>query len=254
MRKLALAISIIALGAPAASAADIEARPYAPVPMVAAGWNWSGFYAGANGGYGSSRNCWDQVNGAGTVISSEGCHNATGGLAGIQLGYRTQAYGFVFGLEAQGDWARLTGSRAANGFFLLAPGDAVHSTRIDAFALFTGQIGYAWNEILFYVKGGGALVTGRYQDFFAGTNTVGASAPETRFGGTVGAGIEFGFAPNWSFGVVYDHLFMPNSTVDFSSLGIVPGVILPTYRIPQGVDLVTVRINYAFGAPSLSKY
>ncbi|MGY4287748.1 opacity protein-like surface antigen [Bradyrhizobium sp. LM2.7] len=31
---------------------------------------------------------------------------------------------------------------------------------------------------------------------------------ETRWGGTVGAGLEFGFAPNWSVGVEYDHLFM----------------------------------------------
>jgi outer membrane immunogenic protein len=253
MRKLALAISLIALGAPAASAADIEARPYAAAPMVAAGWNWSGFYAGANGGYGSSRNCWDLVNGVGAVIGTEGCHTATGGLAGIQVGYRTQAYGFVFGLEAQGDWAKLNGAGTANTLFFAPPG-VVNTTRIDAFGLFTGQVGFAWNEVLFYVKGGGALVTGRFQDFITGTNIVAVSAPETRFGGTVGAGIEVGFAPNWSFGVVYDHLFMRTSTVDFSSLGIVPGLPLPTDRIRQDVDLVTVRINYAFGAPSLSKY
>ena len=40
----------------------------------------------------------------------EGCHNATGGVVGGQIGYRWQAANWVFGVEAQGDWASLTGS------------------------------------------------------------------------------------------------------------------------------------------------
>jgi hypothetical protein len=29
--------------------------------MVAAAYDWSGFYIGANGGWGTSRKCWDSV-------------------------------------------------------------------------------------------------------------------------------------------------------------------------------------------------
>ena len=53
MKKIALAtfaVSMLLTGA--ASAADLGARPYyskAPAPILAA-YNWSGFYAGVNGG------------------------------------------------------------------------------------------------------------------------------------------------------------------------------------------------------------
>ncbi len=94
------------------SAADLRARPAAPPPMVAAIYDWSGFYIGANGGWGQSRNCWDFDGIVGTIISG-GCRERSGGLAGGQLGYRWQAGTWVFGLEGQGDWADL--SRWGNG-------------------------------------------------------------------------------------------------------------------------------------------
>src|SRR5712671_4610315 len=92
MRKFLLAtVGLVALGMAApASAADLAARPYTKAPpMVAAIYDWSGFYIGANGGWGSSRNCWnDAVDGAtGVFFGAEGCHDATGGVAGGQIGY-----------------------------------------------------------------------------------------------------------------------------------------------------------------------
>jgi outer membrane immunogenic protein len=77
-------------------------------------------------------------------------------------------------------------------------------------------------------------------------------------GGTAGVGLEYGFAQNWSLGVVYDHLFMGSRTVAFSTLvpiGNIPaGVTVATDHIRQDVDLVTVRVNYTFGGPSIAKY
>ena len=35
--------------------------------------------------------------------------------------------------------------------------------------------------------------------------------------GAVGAGLEYGFAPNWSAGIEYDHLFMQNRTNTFTT-------------------------------------
>ena len=71
MKKVLLVTaSLIALGAAApAVAADLAARPYTKAPpMIAAVYDWSGFYIGANGGWGSSRKCWDAVTGAGAFI------------------------------------------------------------------------------------------------------------------------------------------------------------------------------------------
>src|SRR6478735_10774043 len=125
MKKILLGLAgFIALAVPA-SAADLAVRPYskAPVPMIAAIYDWSGFYIGANGGWGSSHKCWDVVPVAGPLLA-EGCHDATGGVAGGQIGYRFQSAAWVFGLEAQGDWADLKGSRISQQF-IVAPGDAV---------------------------------------------------------------------------------------------------------------------------------
>ena len=105
MRKIVLTVA--AFAAPA-FAADLPQRTYAPVkaPMMAAVYDWTGFYIGANGGYGTSRNCWGVVP-AGGVVIPDGCHSQSGGVIGGQAGYRWQAGQFVFGLEGQGDWANM---------------------------------------------------------------------------------------------------------------------------------------------------
>src|ERR1700757_149573 len=77
----------------AASAADLPARTYTKAPaLVAAVYDWSGFYVGLNGGGASSHECLTitSVAGGAIVPNSEGCHNATGGLGGGQIGYRWQ--------------------------------------------------------------------------------------------------------------------------------------------------------------------
>ena len=74
-----------------------------------------------------------------------------------------------------------------------------HDTRVDAFGLFTGQVGYAANNVLFYLKGGAAVTSDRYRMLATGTNIqVANTVDETRWGGVVGVGLEYGFAPNWS--------------------------------------------------------
>ena len=249
MKKFLLgAVGFVALvSAAPASAADLAARPYTKAPpMIAAIYDWSGFYVGANGGWGSSRNCWDFLPVAGGV-TPEGCHDATGGVAGGQIGYRWQSAGWVFGLEAQGDWADLRGSNASLAF----PGQTNRS-KIDAFGLFTGKVGYAWNNALLYVKGGAAVTDSRYDIRNAVTNVLTASSgDQTRWGGTIGAGVEYGFAPNWSAGVEYDHIFTQDKNVTFTAPG---GFLFQTDRIRQDVDLVTARVNYRWGGPVVPKY
>jgi outer membrane immunogenic protein len=71
MNKFVLAVFTLAVSAVGASAADLAGRPYTKAPAaVAAAYDWSGFYIGANGGG--------------------------------QIGYRWQRATWVFGLEAQG--------------------------------------------------------------------------------------------------------------------------------------------------------
>lgn len=236
-----------------ANAADLAARPYtkAPPPMVAAVYDWTGFYLGLNGGGGWARKCWTNTATAafGPTIPnvSEGCHDATGGMVGGQLGYRWQAANWVFGLEAQGDWADFKGSNASLAFL-----DTTNQTKIDAFGLFTGQVGYAWNNFLWYVKGGAAVANDNYRGFTTSTGIAFDRASQTRWGGTVGTGLEFGFAPNWSVAVEYDHIFMGNHNENFTFVG--TNVFSRTDTIKQDVDMATVRVNYRWGGPVIAKY
>ena len=73
----------------------------------------------------------------------------------------------------------------------------------------------------------------------------------TRWGGTVGVGLEFGFAPNWSVAIEYDHLFMDQPNIMFAPTSIAVG---RADNIRQGIDVGTVRLNYRFGAPVIARY
>jgi outer membrane immunogenic protein len=260
MKKFLLGmVGLVAMAAPAA-AADLAARPYTKAPpMVAAIYDWSGFYIGANGGGAWGHKCWDLTNFPGATVMPtfrEGCHDATGGVIGGQIGYRWQSANWVFGLEAQGDWADLTGSNVSR--FITA---WTNNSKIDALGLFTGQVGYAWNNVLWYVKGGGAVTSDKYRGTVMNTGTLFDSASETRWGGVVGTGFEVGFAQNWSVGLEYDHLFMGNRSLSFTSTGVLPpfgpipaGSLFRIDTIHQDVDMVTARINYRFGGPIVARY
>ena len=129
-------------------------------------------------------------------------------------------------------------------------------TKTDGIGLFTGQIGYAWNQVLLYVKGGAAVTSNRFSildNLNFGAEL--ASASSTRWGGVVGVGFEYGFAPNWSVGVEYDHLFMGDANNTFTIVA--PFAAVLNNRVSQDVDMVTLRINYRFGgygAPVAARY
>jgi outer membrane immunogenic protein len=260
MKKFLLgtvALAALGMAAPAV-AADLAARPYtkAPPPMAVALYDWSGFYIGGNGGWGSSRKCWDETNdaflGIRNPIAPQGCHDASGGTAGGQIGYRWQASSWVFGLEAQGNWADFQGSNTNLSF-----ANVRDQSRIDSFGLFTGQVGYAVNNALFYLKGGAAVTSDKYTTFNIPTGLIIDQANETRWGGVVGAGFEYGFAPNWSVAFEYDHLFMGTHDVTASGVGnfgLAAGAFSATDRIRQDVDMGTVRVNYRFGGPAIARY
>ena len=247
---LGAAAVVAALGVAApASAADLPARVYTKAPaMVPAIYDWSGVYIGINGGGGSTHKCWDITNDLGVPVVPafrEGCHDATGGMVGGQLGYRWQSASWVFGVEVQGDWADFSGSNVS-----LFSG-ATNQTKMDALGLFTGQVGYAWNNVLWYVKGGAAVTDDKYRGFTAVGNVLFDQANDTRWGGTVGTGIEVSFAPNWSVAFEYDHLFMGSSNINFNTPA---GAFSRTDTIKQDVDIGSVRVNYRWGGPVIAKY
>ncbi len=67
----------------------------------------------------------------------------------------------------------------------------------------------------------------------------------------MGVGFEYGFTPNWSAGIEYDHLFMGNANNTFSLPAPAAAVV---NRISQDVDMITLRVNYKFGGPVVARY
>ncbi len=202
--------------------------------MVAAVYDWTGFYIGANGGWGSSRNSWiwsataPRVRMTRPAVRSvarsaiagrpaRSCSSRSPGQLGRLLGQQCEPGGPAFPQPHQRRCVR-----------------PVH-----------GQVGYAVNNVLLYVKGGAAVTSNTYRVNTVGGALAGVTGDDTRWGGTIGAGLEYAFAPNWSVGVEYNHLFCR----------IVPTTSRPrparhrADRIRQDVDLVTARLNYRFGGP-----
>jgi outer membrane immunogenic protein len=241
-RATILAAAVLAVGAAApAVAADLPARApqtYTKAPaMVQAAYDWSGFYIGLNAGGATGKVDW--TNDAG--LGDEGSHNPSGGTVGGQIGYRWQMMqSWVFGLEAQGNWADFKGSNVSNVFL-----NTTNQTKTDAFGLFTGQIGYAYDRALFYVKGGAAVVDNKYTSITTGAGGGIDTINNTRWGAAVGAGFEYAFAPNWSVGFEYDHMFMGTKDIN-------DGFIAD--NIKQDIDLFTARLNYKFGGPVVARY
>ena len=73
----------------------------------------------------------------------------------------------------------------------------------------------------------------------------------------MGTGLEYGFSPNWSAAIEYDHLVHGQdrtiSLVNDAVVGWLRHGVRQS-RIRQDVDLVTVRVNYRWGGPVIAKY
>ena len=261
MNKLACAIAVAALIGTPAFAADMAVKAPPPAPPVAPVFDWTGFYVGGNAGGGWGNNCWTFVDtippGNVSAGKFDGCYGTSGGIAGGQIGASWQRGTWVFGVEFSGDWANLTGSRNSP---ITATNDLI-STKVTSMELLTGRVGYAWNNLQIYAEGGGAWVNENYAralgvaafGFPAGTTF--ATTSETRVGWTIGAGLEYGFAPNWSVGLEYDYIGLGTRRVTFpiNAAGMAMG-FSPAFLqdIRQNDNLLDVRLNYRFGAGLLT--
>jgi outer membrane immunogenic protein len=243
VRKFFVALAAIAT-ASAANAADLPQGPVYKAAVAQSDLSWTGLYIGANAGGSWGRRCWtfiDTVPAVGLAGPlNEGCHDPSGAILGGQVGFNWQTGPIVFGLEAQGDWANLRGQ---NPSLLPSPPfpPSINRTRVDSLGLFTGRIGYAWGPTLIYAKGGAAVVHDR--DDFTPTAPPAASTftGETRWGGTIGGGVEYKFTQNLSGALEYNYVGLGKSRITFPSQPL--AAVVDT---DKDMHLVTVRLNYSF--------
>ncbi len=236
-------------GVGVASAADLAPAPYtkAPPPPPVAIYNWTGFYIGVNGGGG-----WGRTDEYFSPVGTYANHDISGAFAGGQIGYNWQAGAWVFGLEADGDWANIKGST-------VCPNPTFDCTsEVRDLASFRGRVGYASGPVLFYGTGGLGYANTHYSilTFAGGLPSVAGALTSTglynddRWGYAVGAGIEWGFAPNWSAKLEYMHYGFGTDTAPLETL-----LAGNTSALGLNIDTVKVGINYRFGgAPVVAKY
>jgi len=114
MKKIAIAAAALVLGTASASAADMAAR-YTKAPVaVAAVYDWTGFYLGADIGYGWGRSNGTLTNVAGAFPVPYSL-DPSGVIGGGFIGYNWQISNVVLGIEA--DWQAADLNQSGN--FLL---------------------------------------------------------------------------------------------------------------------------------------
>ena len=228
-------LALVAAGP--AVAADMRAKPVykAPPTAVASVYNWTGFYIGGHVGYGWGDKDWSFLDL--TADPARVNFDVDGFLGGGQIGFNWQAGSWVFGLEGEFGWSGIDGATT------LTPGgtSVTFSTELNWIATFTGRIGYAWNNWLWYVKGGGAWADEDH--VVAPVGTTPATANSTASGWTIGGGAEYGFAPNWSARLEYAYYDFGSKTYTFTA----PGDTFFDVSIDQQIHTVKFGVNYRFG-------
>jgi outer membrane immunogenic protein len=242
MKKVFLAtVALAALGGAApALAADLGAGApyYQKAPAYAAPiYNWTGFYIGGHiGGAFSSDN---NFSGLATGNNSNGRF-----LGGLQVGYDYQfSPNFVLGVEGQYSW--LSGNVGA-----VFPGGIAYTNNQRGLGSITGRVGYTWGPGLLYVKGGYAFSDNNESVTIVGVPTAFATSGDHSNGYTVGAGVEYMFAPSWSAKLEYQYYNFGNAT--FTA----PAALVPLGSFTTDDHTVKAGVNYRFnwGAPVVAKY
>jgi outer membrane immunogenic protein len=262
MKKLLLAS--VAAGALAAAgsanAGDLPVPAYPPPPPYPytpppppppPPFSWSGCYLGGHVGWGWSKTNFQDANLSSSLLliapsglGGSASVNSNGGIFGGQLGCDFEVgHNFVYGAQLSAAGSTITGSGA----------DPYAVETLQSKTEFLGdlslRVGFDWDGVLLYLKGGGALANNQYGDttLFLGPPafTSSGTTTATPFGGVAGAGLEWAFARNWSAFVEYDHYFFSNYTVTFSfpPAGGFPSAGNYLVNVGQNIDAVKAGIN-----------
>jgi outer membrane immunogenic protein len=201
---LATVSSLAIIGAiNVAAAADLPAR-VVPVkaPVVAAAYNWTGFYIGIHGGgaWLDHKQTVNVVGGGGLAICGAPGPDCTidkfGGAFGGLAGYNFQSGRVVYGIEVDGSWLSLKGSKVLPPDPLLVDPVTIHA-KVSWLATVRGRLGITMSPTLLYITGGAAFGGVKSGWFDASLPANAASIDKTAFGWVAGGGIEHAFANNW---------------------------------------------------------
>jgi opacity protein-like surface antigen len=260
MKKVSVVVFGLLLGSSLASAADMPDL----IPAYAPSWSWTGFYAGVHLGAGSTSSQFADPAGPsifGATVRSPAF------LGGGQAGYNWQNpnSNFVLGVEGDVSGYVSDGSAtclASSGFFVSANCRVYPGVSGDL----TGRVGWAagaQGRTLFYAKGGAAVLQERI-DIQSNRLIFPATIFDgTRWGWTVGGGVERAITPAWSFRLEYDYAQFGalSMATPQSFLQVLPplanGYLQTaggTTSVSQNLQTVKVGLNYKIGVDGQAKF
>jgi outer membrane immunogenic protein len=240
MKPKLLAVAALSLASASAFGADLGVPIRAPLAPPA--FIWTSCYGGgqAGGGFGQK----DLNDSAGIVSPISGFTSANLNISGYMLGGQIGcdyqfASNWVAGIEGAATGGNIGGSVGVATPGL--PGDsATFKETTDLLTSVTARVGYAWNNWLFYGKGGAAWASDRCSAFDV-LATYDFEGSETRLGWTAGAGVEWAFSDIWSVRLEYDYYGFGTRSV--TVIDNVSGTVGPL-DIRQNIQIVKVGFNF----------
>src|SRR4051812_40726841 len=175
-RALQIALSLLAVSAVEAGAADIPMKAPPRAQVMAPVANWTGCYIGGNvgGGWARDRVTWTGINEAGAAFSGGAAPgipaaanadlNGTGFVGGGQIGCNYQFNTFLLGAEVDAQYTgfRATRNTTSLGTATIVPGTISESFESKWLATFRGRAGFVMGPALFYVTGGAAIADAKF--------------------------------------------------------------------------------------------
>ena len=240
------------VAASAALAADLPAPALIAPPAYAPPlYNWTGFYIGGNIGAGWSGLSDTNTNFSDTLGSTFSAATNAQFLGGGQVGVNYEfANGIVIGAEAMFDWL----SNSQNAIVTATDptgtvGANIGTSNARWLTTVSGRLGYAWDRVLLYAKGGGAWVaTNTPSISVAGTPASFTSISNTTSSGyTAGFGVEWAFSGNWSVRAEYAYIGLPSQNFSVAPATPTFGGDVITFS-NRNISMVTGAVNYKFGA------
>jgi opacity protein-like surface antigen len=249
MRKLLianLAAAAMTMAGPAL-AADM---PVKAAPFVER-FSWTSCYLGGHiGGGFAQKDITDPVQlvqdsflGAGSTVGVTTVNpSPSGAVIGGQIGCDYEfPSSFVIGVEGSASGSTMRGSQNAV-LPLGNPDVALVQANTDFLASITARVGYAFDNVLVYARGGAALAGDKFE--VSGTFTglpYDFRGLDNRFGWVVGGGVDWAFSRHWSTFLEYDYYGLGHGNVLMQD-GI--NGFAGTVNVKQNVQVVKVGFDF----------
>lgn len=247
-RTSVAALALLSVIAPA-SAADLNLPSVLSMKDTVTVNTWTGFYAGANLGYG-----WD----SGTNINSLSADGTTVGAAdgvgisdktslsgafgGVELGYNAQFLGAVVGVATDVNISDINDTSNIMVSLGGAPATNVGTRQsvIDWFGSTRLVLGIPIGNLLPYVTGGVAYGGVRDSATIAVGESAKLSSDDTRYGWAAGGGLGMKMSNNWNVKLEYLHYDLGSDS--FS--GLVATTVVTTNKVDNTFDTVRLGLVY----------